>query len=941
MASTALLAISAFVVVAFVFAPLSGGVHAQAQPLPTVQTKLAIPPSGPPSNLVSKVPGSPGVPPSTSSDPTYDEQLGTTFTQDFTAILYNVTAVEQTDSASGAGPAYFLNGLSNTGYWYQAGLSYDWPRLDGGHSIGFYMNYEVFDTAGNSIFPLFGGGLGNFSGTVNQGDTVALNLYFTNSSQVVMLAKDQNTGAFASREFSAEGATYFVGSPFGFSDSNGFFTGLMTEWYHPGAYYGDEQKVTYSTDFALSSAWMWIDEFECSGTACSIMTSLFSSSTPSPVQYSNPSQLQTFSSNGAHESGDAYEFVTGAISIGRMTLSYAVNGGGSGYSSPVFTYVSNGSLVSTALSLLPTSYLVDANTTWSVTVSLPGSNANERWETNQQTSGTGGLSQTVAFSYFHQYLEAFDYRISGSGGTPPYISYYQFGVQQAASTGIQVWADADSQYVYQNPLPGSTSSVRWSSSQATGLVTSATDVVAPYYLQYAVTASYSVINGAGGGLAPEITATSFGFTSKQLLGGLVWLDAGSNYTLEDPVVSGVERLYAATGTSGMATPDLVISTNYYHQYSLALSYLIVGGGTGYRAPTVSYRYAGTTANVTLSANQIPYWMDSGSEWSLSNPLQGSTASERWATSLPSAGEVISASSHVFVFYHQYLLHLDFSVLGGGSGYSPPRVSLVSLGNGTSVNANASVWGDFGTPYSFLEVLDGSTAAERLASPTSVSGNITSPTTVMVSYQHQVYAVVRPVPQDGGTVSPTSGWYDVPGSVELLAKANPGWQFENWMGGGVPSYSGRGSNTSIDLGSPLIENATFYPGLVIIDEGYGGVSGTWAGGQQTVGSGSGTLYVPVGMNVSVVAAPSSVLFVFNGYRGAVNSTKTDSSVVVSSPTTVEAIFVPNYPVVGGLVGVVALATMGSVFIVRGRRRRGASPPETGGAPGPTAQFIMQN
>jgi hypothetical protein len=42
----------------------------------------------------------------------YDEQLGTTFTQDFTSMLYYVTAVAQTDPASGTGPAYLLNGLS-------------------------------------------------------------------------------------------------------------------------------------------------------------------------------------------------------------------------------------------------------------------------------------------------------------------------------------------------------------------------------------------------------------------------------------------------------------------------------------------------------------------------------------------------------------------------------------------------------------------------------------------------------------------------------------------------------------------------------------------------------------------------------------------------------------------------------------------------------------
>ncbi|MGA2199413.1 MAG: hypothetical protein ABSG45_05695, partial [Nitrososphaerales archaeon] len=73
----------------------------------------------------------------------YDEQIGMTFTQSFTSLEYNVTAVAQTDPALDTGPGYLLNGLSNTGYWYQVGLSWNWsPGQTPG--TGFDMNYEVF-----------------------------------------------------------------------------------------------------------------------------------------------------------------------------------------------------------------------------------------------------------------------------------------------------------------------------------------------------------------------------------------------------------------------------------------------------------------------------------------------------------------------------------------------------------------------------------------------------------------------------------------------------------------------------------------------------------------------------------------------------------------------------------------------------------------------------
>src|SRR5207244_13098146 len=77
-------------------------------------------------------------PSSTIPPASYDEQLGTTFTQSFTSIAYNLTAIQQSDS-NGYGPAYLLNGLGSTGYWYQIGLPYDWPYVAGGYNPSFAM----------------------------------------------------------------------------------------------------------------------------------------------------------------------------------------------------------------------------------------------------------------------------------------------------------------------------------------------------------------------------------------------------------------------------------------------------------------------------------------------------------------------------------------------------------------------------------------------------------------------------------------------------------------------------------------------------------------------------------------------------------------------------------------------------------------------------------
>ena len=161
----------------------------------------------------------------------YDEQFGLTFTQDFSSLAYNVTAVQQTYE-NNWGPAYLLNGLSNQGYWYQVGIAWNWPYISSGYNSGFNFFYEVYSPTGVSIFPTnVGGGLQKFSSQVNQGDSILLSLTFS-SGNVVMYAYDWNTHATASETYSSQGATYFVGSPTSDANSQGFFTGLMTEQYN-------------------------------------------------------------------------------------------------------------------------------------------------------------------------------------------------------------------------------------------------------------------------------------------------------------------------------------------------------------------------------------------------------------------------------------------------------------------------------------------------------------------------------------------------------------------------------------------------------------------------------------------------------------------------------------------------------------------------------------
>jgi len=245
--------------------------------------------------------------------PDYDVQEVMAFTQSYSQLGFNVTAVAQCD-ANGYGPAYLLNGLSNTGYWYQVGMTWDWPLQSGGYVSGFGFVSEGWAPGGVSRSP----STTPFSGAVNQNDTIELDLYFSGGN-IVASARDLNTSASASITYSANRANTFVGLQeqqshvrFSFA-TRGYFTGLMTEWYHvsPNAT-GPAQGVVYSeTTNPVASATVGVGEWN------------FTASGPVPV-FSNvanggnpvdlgtqPYLVQQFTLTGFVLSVNAYEFVTG------------------------------------------------------------------------------------------------------------------------------------------------------------------------------------------------------------------------------------------------------------------------------------------------------------------------------------------------------------------------------------------------------------------------------------------------------------------------------------------------------------------------------------------------------------------------------------------------------------------------------------------------------
>lgn len=583
-----------------------------------------------------------------SSEPEYDEQIGATFVQNLASLAFNVTALAQTGT-DGYGPAYILNGVTPAGYWYQVGVSYRWPTSEGAES-GFAFNYQVYGPNGRPVYPSEGSGLGGFSKTVDSGDTVLLSLTFVGAS-VEMSAEDLETGGAAQTSYSAVGSSTFVGDTTGPANSAGYFTGIMTEWYHVGQYTGSEGKVTYTDDsVTLSGAWLWADEFD---SATPSSPPLFDNATKDPVIFEG-SNVYPFESNGATIYGSAHQFITGLLNsaISALTLKPATTGTGAATFEATYTLAG---LQQTSDVIAGTTTVIEADPGTSIKVAT-NSTADQGLET-WVFSGTSGSSVTVlagdnaTYVYYELVSQQVSSAVAGNGAplpSSPVLTYetpastpgssYEVveATQSLSSAPAIVMVLAGTTASVQGNITGSVSGERWATTSASWTVSSPNVLPNPvqYYQQYQATIEYEI---AGGGTPPEVprfTSTAFGTPTTVPVSGLTpvssgpaiegaaqgWFDAGSSFSITGVLngSSSSERwLGAQVANAGGSAPSalapgVVLIWTYTHQYYEDFGVNDPSGGSV--SPASGWFEAGSMVNASVSVEpqwKFEYWSGSG------------------------------------------------------------------------------------------------------------------------------------------------------------------------------------------------------------------------------------------------------------------------------------------------------------------------------------------
>ncbi len=368
-------------------------------------------------------------------------------------------------------------------------------------------------------------------------------------------------------------------------------------------------------------------------------------------------------------------------------FSYKISGGGSGYSPPTLSYYYQG---------VPTSSGVDTgvwldccSSEWSVPRTLTGSTLTEQWAANpadlEGFASLGSAGSSVDITYYNQYPLTASFTVtSGSGYQNPQLRYTQYGVpQQVQSTSYPTsfWADAGTLWSISSTLSGPTASEQWTAapnSVVSGTVSAPVTISPHYFDQYLVTTNYAIIGtGSSGYGNPTFFYTSLGSVNSTTLTTSpveYWVDAATQWNVSNALAgnSTLQRWQTNQATSGSITSAENISIAYYWQYFVTFQFSVVGGGENYIAPSLNY----TQFGITQAGSQgLKAWADEGSNCWYTNPLQGSTLTERWFASLPT----LTVSSNIVnaTYYHQFSYSTSYAIVDGGQGY-PVRSSVTLL-----------------------------------------------------------------------------------------------------------------------------------------------------------------------------------------------------------------------------------------------------------------------
>jgi hypothetical protein len=562
--------------------------------------------------------------------------------------------------------------------------------------------------------------------------------------------------------------------------------------------------------------------------------------------------------------------VANAVSQYQVTLSYSVRGGGN-LQPPALQYVQGGKVVRTTLTTTPKVYSLDSGTFWNASTLLQGSNSTVRWPLLGNYYGTGS-SEVRVLTYYRQSFVTFSYSYDGNGQIFPRnpVNYTAFGQSTLVYPTSSEWADFNTPYSYGNTSNYLPPNSRWYVLGQNGVINGPGTVTAVYFEQYQL--SFSVTYLGPDNLVPTTLTNSYlGASVNHTItttGGPYWVDYNSSFALRPTLYpeSGAYRWFLHSMSDSVAVASSNVEAQYVEQFPISIQFG-VSGGTEPSPPELTATISRQVTTLQLIPGTSVTWVDAEFGYQISNPLMGSTPDERWFTSVGTDGIANGPINLNLEYYHQVLVPLSYSIVGGGTvpsfdaGYMSFG-SLVSIPVAMSPN---NLWMDYGSPLGVPWTFAGSTQFERWELANPPSAPVTKAGPVALVYYHQYYVPF---------VYSFSGQGSPPSSVlsGFAFGVQYSWPLQSgtstWLDGGSPwsvsavlpsslageQWAGVGAlNGTVGLGTLI---ATTYQHEYLVS-----VTSNPSGGGALAGGG----WAVAGETVSVTTTPNQG-YSFEGWQG---------------------------------------------------------------------------
>jgi len=265
----------------------------------------------------------------------------------------------------------------------------------------------------------------------------------------------------------------------------------------------------------------------------------------------------------------------------------------------------------------------------------------------------------------------------------------------------------------------------------------------------------------------------------------------------------------ATSASGV---EEIHTNTVYYQYLQTLSYSVIGGGSGYSAPSFTATQLGLSAPQTLTTSATGYWYDYGSSWSVTNPLGGSSGSEQWITTQSTSGTISSAQTIAFSYQNQYTI--TFTMNGHGSP-SPASGSWENSGAVVPVTIGADGSNSSSTRYVVKTIVGSGSGSYSTSTSgtTQFSVTMNAAITETITWTTQYYLTMQA--GVGGSVSPTSAWQNSGTNVTITATPSSGYVFGSWTCTGTGCHFGTANPSWVITNAAITETANFNQIVVTI------------------------------------------------------------------------------------------------------------------------------